>query len=426
MASPTGCFKGTFRRAAASRNASCPAGSEQTNVSAPEQYFVLENDYQQLVFSNRGGALAEINLPFSTNEDQESVVKEIGFDRSMIEKEPQNAHFPARAYKTADGVVHHQGQLGGYYPLLRRDLVQKEPKTSFKVPPKFYALNLVSDYPEIAELVYEVKEFTPNKIVFVSHQPMRTITKTFTLQNDYILNLDIAVEGDTRGLWLTTGVPEVEWISGGPAPALKYRLTRSGTPDIETIDLPKETLTVSSTVPDWIANSNGFLGIILDPLGQKTDGFRAQFVSGNTLPSRLVEIDEAYQLYPADKMPGYNMLLPLKSSKASYRVFAGPFATDILKKVDDTYSDKTVGYNPDYIACQTFHGWFAFISEPFAKFLLILMRFFYSDHPFLGLFDYPTDRGPKGDAVPSECLVAEIDLGDAENCTENCRHTGKK
>ena len=41
----------------------------------------------------------------------------------------------------------------------------------------------------------------------------------------------------------------------------------------------------------------------------------------------------------------------------------------------------TTGYNPDYIACQTMHGWFTFISEPFAKFLLILMKFF---HYFTG------------------------------------------
>jgi YidC/Oxa1 family membrane protein insertase len=50
----------------------------------------------------------------------------------------------------------------------------------------------------------------------------------------------------------------------------------------------------------------------------------------------------------------------------------------VLKTVDKVYSNPATGYNPDYIACQTFHGWFAFISEPFAKFLFILMKFFYS------------------------------------------------
>ena len=65
-----------------------------------ELFFVLENGYQQLVFSNYGGALAEINLPFESKTDQESVVKEIEFDRQMVEKHPYNAHFPAHAFKT--------------------------------------------------------------------------------------------------------------------------------------------------------------------------------------------------------------------------------------------------------------------------------------------------------------------------------------
>lgn len=348
-----------------------------TEARQPEQYYVLENGTQQLVFSNWGGALAEINLPFQTSKNDQSVVKEIGFDREMVEQEPQNARFPAHPYQTADRQHHLQGHLGGYYPLIRRDLIQKAGKKSIKVPPRFYALNLVSEYPEMAELVYEVKEISRNKIVFEANQEVRKITKTFTLADDYILNLDIQIEGDARGLWLTTGIPEVEWISGGPAPVLKYRITRGNQSEVEAIDLPKDVLTVTSTIPDWIANSNGFLGVILDPITQKTDGFRAQFVAGNVVPSRLVEIDEEYNLYPAEKMPGYNALLPLKGSKTSFRIFAGPFATPLLKKVDATYSDPSIGYNPDYLASQTFHGWFAFISEPFAKFLLILMRFFY-------------------------------------------------
>lgn len=348
-----------------------------SDVKQPEQYYVLENSVQQLVFSNWGGALAEINLPFQSKTNPQSVVKEIGFDRDMVEQEPQNAHFPAHRYKSADGKEHAQGTLGGYYPLIRRDLIQKPGKKSIKVPPRFYAANLVSEYPEMAELIYNVTEFSPHKIVFEAEQAVRKIKKTYTLDDDYVFNLEIQIEGDTRGLWLTSGVPEVEWISGGPAPILKYRMTRGNSSDVETIDLPKDVLTITSTIPDWICNSNGFLGVILDPLTQKTDGFRAQFVPGNLVPSRLVEIDEAYQLYPADKMPGYNVLLPLKGTKTTFRLFAGPFASPLLKKVDTKYSDPSIGYNPDYLASQTFHGWFAFISEPFAKLLLILMRLFY-------------------------------------------------
>ena len=34
-------------------------------VKNHEEYFVLENEYQQLVFSSKGGAIVEINLPFT-------------------------------------------------------------------------------------------------------------------------------------------------------------------------------------------------------------------------------------------------------------------------------------------------------------------------------------------------------------------------
>ena len=61
------------------------------------------------------------------------------------------------------------------------------------------------------------------------------------------------------------------------------------------------------------------------------------------------------------------MFLPLKSNpqKTSFRIFAGPLAKDILKAVDKTYSNAITGYYPDYIGAQSFHGIFAFISEPF-------------------------------------------------------------
>ncbi len=37
---------------------------DYANTNGKERFYVLENDYQQLVFSNKGGALSEINLPF--------------------------------------------------------------------------------------------------------------------------------------------------------------------------------------------------------------------------------------------------------------------------------------------------------------------------------------------------------------------------
>lgn len=356
----------------------------QDAVKGEEKFYVLENQYQQLVFSSYGAALAEINLPFQSDTDTKSVVKEIEFDREMIEQEPQNAYFPSHPYYTPDNVRHDKGSLGGYYPLIRRDLIQKSDKKSVRIEPRFYALNLVSDFPEVAKTEYKVTKFTANEIVFESNTPSRKVTKRYSLTPEsqggpYTLDLEITIDGDSRNLWLTTGVPEIEWISGAPAPSLKYRITKNNQSVVENIDLPADVFTLTSTKPDWVANSNGFLGLILDPLENQSDGFKVQKVTGQQVPSRLVEIDEQYNRFPANDMPGYNMMLPVKGGNKTlkYRVIAGPFATDVLKTIDQTYSDPATGYNPDYIASQTFHGWFSFISEPFAKFLLILLKFFY-------------------------------------------------
>jgi YidC/Oxa1 family membrane protein insertase len=356
-----------------------------------EKFYVLENTYQQLVFSNVGGALAEINLPFLTKTNKLSVVRPIEFDRDMVENHPYNAHFPDHPYSTPSQqpqgpyVEHIEGKLGGYYPLLRRDLIEKRNRKSIKIEPRYYALNIVSEYPEVAELIYQVKHFDKNSIVFVSEQPHRIITKTYSVASEnegapYSINVTIKIEGDGRGLWLTTGVPEVEWISGGPAPNLKYRITRQGKAEVDTIDLPKDAITNTSIYPDWICNSNGFLGMILNPVTEIDPGYRARFIPGTIVPSRLVQIDQEYDKFKAQDLPGYLMLLPLKASGGTmkFQFFAGPFADDILKAVDKFYSNPETGYNPDFIAAQTFHGWFAFISEPFADFLFILMKFFQS------------------------------------------------
>lgn len=366
---------------------SAPTPSNGQKVE--EKFYVLQTPYQQLVFSNYGGAIAEINLPFASKEDKKSVVKPIEIDREMVENHPYNAHFPSHPYYTpgktpTDFELHKEGALGGYYPLIRRDLITENAQQSVRIKPRYYSMNIVSEYPETAELVYTVKHFDKDSIVFEAIQGHRKITKTFSVSSEaegpYSVDLVIQIEGESRGLWLTSGVPEVELFSGAPAPVLKYRITRNGKSEVVSMDLPKDTTTNSSVRPDWVCNSNGFFGIILDPVSETDEGMRAQQVSGVTVPSRLVEIDQEYHQYDPQNMPGYLYLVPLKSSGGTmhFRIFAGPFAGSILKDVDKMYSNPATGYNPDYIAAQSFHGWFAFISEPFAKFLFILMSFFHS------------------------------------------------
>lgn len=356
-------------------------GKVSPSAEKKQKYFVLENAYTQLVFSNVGGALVEINLPFKSDSHPESVVKEIGFDRTLASDYPNNARFPAHPYYKADSKEEHApGPVGGYYPLLRRGVWNK---TAIEISPKFYALNLVSDYPEMAELMYEVKEFTPTKIVFEGVQAHRKITKTFTLSPGakgapYIFDLSVQIEGDTRGLWLTSGVPEVEIMSNSSSPQIQYRVNRKGKADVEKLDLPKakEVVSVSSVYPDWVVNSNGYLGIIMDPLSEIGAGYKANAILGSNDPTRLSVIDPKYHPYPASKYPGYEILLPFpqRGGSAEFRIYSGPFEESVLKAVDKIYSDPDTGYNPDYIACRTFYGWFSFISEPFAKLLFIVMK----------------------------------------------------
>ncbi len=98
-----------------------------------------------------------------------------------------------------------------------------------------------------------------------------------------------------------------------------------------------------------------------------------------SFPTRLSLLDAQYNLYPADKYPGYEIRLPVAQNAplTKYRVFAGPYVKEIFEKLDATYFDASSGTSPQFESAISFHGWFSFISEPFAKFLFLLMKFFY-------------------------------------------------
>ena len=366
----------------------------QPEISAPaneegEEFYVLENAYQQLVFSNIGGSLSDINLPLKSSTHPDSVILEINFDRVLKEQYPQTDWFPNSVYYTANPqggapVRVEKRNLGGYYPLVRRSIAGSGGKLASRVPPRYYACNVVTSDQKAVDLKYKVKSLGKDFIEFEAVQSQRRITKRFSFPTDpkaapYCFDLTIKVEGDARDLHLTSGVPEVELISGSSTPSLKYRLKSDNKAKVEQIDLPKESQLYSSFRPDWVCNSNGFLGLIIDPLTEIDNGFSAHKIPGEFDPTRLVVIDSQHNLYPADKYPGFELLLPLRNTTQAqtFRVFAGPFASKILKTIDQTYSDPATGYYPDYKASQSFHGWFAFISEPFAKFLFFLMNIFH-------------------------------------------------
>lgn len=343
-----------------------------------EDFYVLENDYLQLVFSSTGGSIAEINLPFPSSTNQKSGVKPIEFDKLLLQNHPENDLFPNFKYRTFDGTLHEKGKLGGYYPLLRRTIFSKDGGIQHSIKPSLYALNIVGEE-DIENLKFKVKSFEKNKIEFEAEQPQRKITKIYAFSKEapYTFDLSVKIDGDSKNLYLTSGLPEVELISGSFSPFLKYRMEKGGKFVTEGIDLPKGSVTVSSITPDWVCDSNGFFGLILDPLVEMIPGYKAEHISGVHARSRITLIDAKYDLYPADKYPAYEILLPLKSAEQNFRIFSGPLQSSILSAVDDIYTNPDTKQSPDYSTAPTYKGWFTFISEPFANFLFLLMKLFY-------------------------------------------------
>jgi len=339
--------------------------AEETPAS--EQHFFLETPYQQIVFSSKGGAITEINLPFKGPNYPKSVVLPIEIDRKLKEEHPNKDQFPLVDAKKADGSMV-QPSVGGYYPLLRRSIGSPS------------CLAIVSAYPEFAALTFRVTDFTERSITFEARQPYRTIKKTFSLPKEpdrfpYCLDVEITIEGSRKDLWLSSGTPEVEWLAGSSGAALKYRIVRGASASVERISLPKTVFTNSTLRPDWTCNSNGFFGIILDPLQGEGPGFSFHRISGEEALSRLLLFNEARQRYSAEDLPGYETRIPFSPNQKTMRLrlFAGPFADSVLTTIDaNSLEDHAKPTN--YLSCQTFHGWFSFVSEPFARFLFFIMK----------------------------------------------------
>jgi YidC/Oxa1 family membrane protein insertase len=347
--------------AAASPDSVTKAHNQISPVLEQEDFYVLENDVQQLVFSTRGGALAEINLRFGT-------VKELELDRELKRNDPINAQFPLHSAKRWD--ASQERAVGGYYPLLRRPLFAHDGSLQYAIHPRVYALNLVSDREEISAYTYRVTRFEKNLIQFEGEVGGRTIKKTFLLPegSSFCFELHLDVQGEATGLWLTSGVPEVELVSGSFVPSLRYQVSRGKSQDVEDIELSdkKPLMIVPSLAPDWISNSNGFLGVILTPLNELRLGFRAQQIPAIQAPTRLGLLDPQ----TLDKYPGFETFLPVTSGEQAVRIFAGPFDHTLLQQVD-------TGTSSNYENAKSQQGWFSFISQPFSQFLTFLLEIFY-------------------------------------------------
>lgn len=354
---------------------------QASTEAVSEKLYVLQNDLQQLVFSNIGASLVNVNLPFESEEHPNSVVRSLEWDRLLEKESPVNSRFPLQTAQTYNGEL--KPIEGGYFPLLRRDL-QITPNNRFTLPHSYRACTITSDYPELASLPFKVSSFTNNEIVFEASQAQRKIIKKYTLPKDsaalpYTFDLEIEIQGDSRSLWINSGLLEAEITSGIPPATLKYAIEKQNKVEDEEISLPKpgESSRMGSVHPVWYANCNSFFGVILYPQGDIGSGYRAQGIAGVDAPTRLSLIDTQYDRFPVKDFPSYNLMLPLSSrpGKTNLKIFAGPLDSALLRQVDTTITNET-GNNPMIIESLSFHGWFPFISKPISKFLFLIMHFF--------------------------------------------------
>jgi YidC/Oxa1 family membrane protein insertase len=362
------------------------ASSLGSDNSFTEQFYVLENEYQQLVFSSLGGSLAEINLPFKTRAHPKSIVKEIDIDREIEAQSPQNSRFPLypSSIVTSEGTVRKEGVLGGYYPLLRRPILAPDGTAKTQLSPSYYALAIVDENGRGSDIPFKMTNFNRHQIRFEGSVGNAKITKIYSVPDEpkrgpYCLDLTLEISGSAAGLWISSGLPDVELVSGSYAPQLKFQKTVQGGSEVEEISIPKEGSTKELAItPNWLSNCNGFLGAIIDPLGSLNAGYQVRKVEGATVPTRLSLIDAKYHLYPPANFPAYATLLPLKEGTLKFRVFAGPYDEKLLKELDELYADPAQNYDPQYNLAISIQGWFSFISQPFSKFLFFLMRIFYA------------------------------------------------
>jgi len=170
-----------------------------------EYFYVLENEYQQLVFSNIGASLVEINLPLKTSENK-SIINPTEFDEKIIKDSYQNVFFPQNSY-FKPGFIESKNSLGGYYPLLRRSIYDENKNLIHYLYPKYYCLNLLSNNSDIPNTKYKVTRFEKDLIEFESISSDIKIIKIFSFAKDipYIFNLKIKISNNKSNLWLSSG-----------------------------------------------------------------------------------------------------------------------------------------------------------------------------------------------------------------------------
>lgn len=348
---------------------------------AHETFYVVENDVAQFVFSNLGGALAEVNLKLSPNSSQ-SGIRPIRFDHLVEEKASGSNLFPNFSYQVANKsgrVVVKSPKKGGYTPVLRRTLKDENNNILSSMAPDHYALNLISEGSAQAPLNYRMISLTKDQVTFEAEENGRKIQKTFTLlpEAPYTLKMSVKVDGDTRGLWVTSGILEVELISNSYTPSLKYLSADAKKGKADKLKLPKTLSNYDQAKALWSANTNGFFGLITSYSGQEPKALQAKLIPGTEVPSRLSRVDPKHNLYPAKDYPGYELLTPydLTPKTLDFYFFAGPLDNNILTKVDGALMNLSSTIAAGFTGAVSTQGWFfSSLIEPFAKLLFWIMQ----------------------------------------------------
>jgi len=161
-----------------------------TSVEQDGSLYVLENDFQQVVFSTIGGSVSEINLPFPSSSDKESLILPISFDRIMEKDYPYNDQFPEKPYyqwKDEKAQKVNDTTLGGYYPLLRRSIIGKNGHPLYPMSSQNFAFQVMSDFEPYSAPVYKVSRFEKGLIEGIDpHLPIFTAHHTHRLFNFFL------------------------------------------------------------------------------------------------------------------------------------------------------------------------------------------------------------------------------------------------
>lgn len=364
-----------------------PVATPQTVEIAPlevnpsERFYVLENDTQQIVFSNLGGAINEINLPFISNKDNISIVRPIEFDREIEKESPQNAQYPLMAAtffdKKSDTIEPYLPKQGGYTPLLRRATKGKNGGYSYLISPKFYMGQLLNEQGEYEGGTFQMTKLTADSIEFSGTVNGQKIVKSYELVSPYGFKMSISF-GNAQNLpvFLSNGISEVELISGAYDPMIQTLQVRGDKTYLEKTALPsKDSGFYPAENPLWISSSNGFFGTILSPdYNTSQTGFVARKIEGENCPTRLHLIDQKYDLYPVKSYPAYQVskqIIP-QNGTFTFRFYAGPYEEKMLSKASENYAQ-----NPQFEQAQAVQGWFSFISAPFVRFMFFIMKICY-------------------------------------------------